>query len=414
MADIGSILLPDPNLMDNYQRSFDKQMALKQYVAQDSRQQEQQFAKESMFMPDADLQAYKGQSAAMALNVQKYMQHRQELSADRSRGGFFGLDPKAQAELAAEKYSLMQDQEQRLQAIKNITSAKSVINRADFPIAFDPKNTEEYIKQVSEGKIPNFDILKRRPIDLEKLATDFVKPYTDDIKQSIEVRNGNGTTTRTYSGNRVLNGGSDKITDPKTYQSTAFKTLTGLFLNNDMIKEVSYDHYMEDAKDNPDLLKQFGTAPTAGVMYMAAKKKDFLMNLVGAKSSMGNNTDTPKDGTTKKIVTPDGNIADFSGYSIKLKLPDKSDATGRQQNDVSVGTWSLDGKKATVYKTARVFNQKTQMWNSNTTEEVITDPTELHRIKNAIDNSHVTINGNFTTPTSAGKGKRIGKITGSN
>ena len=418
MADIGSILLPDPNLMAGYQQSFDKQMALKQYVAQDSRQQEQQFAKESYFMPDADLAAYKGQSAAMALNVQKYMQHRQELSADRSRGGFFGLDPKAQAELAAEKYSLMQDQATRLNAITKLTSALPIIRKAGFGGLYDEEYTQNWMKQLNEGKVPEGEPIQELPQSMSTYIKDKIAKIKGDrvTVDSTPTGIGGGNTQKTITTYYTGLGSEKSIAnnDKKAYIQDGLNKYSIEYDKDPAEQHIAANNYQRAITNDPYLIQKYKNEPNPVKAYYMDVNNDLLKGEMGGGSSIDRTHKDPPQGAEKKTVTPDGNIADFSGYSIKLKLPDKSDATGRQQNDVSVGTWSLDGKKATVYKTARTFDQKTQMWSSETTEEVVTDPTELHKIKNAIDNSHVAINGNFTAPTNKGKGQRIGKITGSN
>lgn len=285
MADIGAILLPDPNLMAGYQQSFDKQMALKQYVAQDSRQQEQQFAKESYFMPDADLQAYKGQSAAMALNVQKYMQHRQELSADRSRGGFFGLDPKAQAELAAEKYSLMQDQATRLNAITKLTSALPTIRKVGFGSSYNQKYTEDWMAKLNKGEVPEGEPIQALPKDGSLVVDELFSKLKPDTIYSNPIKKGHIVNSTQTSYLPEIAGASGF--NQKTYKTQGYEWLHSQVKNNPAVQQIIDDNFDVYAQNNPQEAKQLVADQGQNASYAlftAQHKNQIEANMLGTTS----------------------------------------------------------------------------------------------------------------------------------
>jgi len=104
MADIGSLLLPDIDLMKGYEQSFARQQALKSYVYQDSEKKKGEFAEKNTFLFDKGISAYRGQVGAMTDKVAKFQKDLQVALQDRSRGGMWGLDPKTQADFLQSFY----------------------------------------------------------------------------------------------------------------------------------------------------------------------------------------------------------------------------------------------------------------------------------------------------------------------
>ena len=399
MADIGSILLPDPNLMDSYQRSFDKQMALKQYVAQDSRQQEQQFYKESNFALDADLAAYKGQSAAMALNIQKYMQHRQELSADRSRGGFFGLDPKAQAELAAEKYSLMQDQAQRLQSITKLTSAMPVINNPNFALTHDTEWTAKYMKDIQDGKLRTDEPIKTLPLSTAGMVTDWAKKFDRETTQTTPTIKGDLKTSKTISYLPIL-GGSDLSKYDKVAYASAFNDLK----DNTAYQAAALSQYNGAIEKDPSIEKDFAHyGKDAPFMYAVTKDDKLIRSEIGLRVKPNTDIRWPDRQTQAekdKILTPgaDG-IIELRNHNIKTY----SDLKSGSVNDVIATQLDIKNKKAWGVEVVP------GSWGMPGTKKPV--PMDYEATVKLAHDKGLT----WGEPSKAsGKGQRVGKITGSN
>lgn len=349
MADIGSILLPDPNLVQGYEKSFERQMALKQYVYRESKQEQQQFAKDSRFAPDADLMAFKGQSNAMSEKVLKYQQHAQALYNDHSRGGMFQLDPKAQAELAAEKYELQKDQAERLGAITRLTSVLPTIRRAGFSSSYNSKYTENWMKQLNNGEIPVGEPIQALPKDGSLVVNDIFKSagkplttYSDPVERGNVVR---GTST-SYLPDIA---GKDGFT--KDYKTKGYEWYHNKITSNPATAQILNGNFDIYAQDNPEQAKQLVTeqgpnAPYA--LHIAQHKDEIEAKMLGVSQQVKpilKSPDKQSEADKHKVRQADseGNI-ELGPDNIIFNTP----SVGKDVQTSELASINLNTKKAYV------------------------------------------------------------------
>jgi len=348
MPDIGAILLPDPNLMDSYRQSFDKQMALKQYVAQDSRQQANEFAKTATFTPNADLLAYKGQANAMTEKIQAHQKRVQEALADRSRGGFFGLTPQMQAEISAEKYSLQQDQAQRLNAITRLTSALPTIRKAGFGSVYNQKYTEDWMAKLNKGEVPEGEPIQALPKDGSLVVNDIFKStakpvtiYSDPVERGNIVR---GTQT-TY----IPDIAGDKF--DKDYKTKGYQWYHDKVTSNPATVQIIADNFDVFAQNNPEeakkLISDHGQeAPY--FLHVAQHKNEIESKMLGTPQPIKPVLRQPNQGKEPKILVPESGVVDLVDKNINSTM---ESGKGNEINQVVLEKVDFANQKAYAIKT---------------------------------------------------------------
>ena len=261
MADISSLLLPDINLMQGYEQSFQRQQALKQYIVQKSDKDEEKYYKDNTFGLDDALGAVRGQQQAMIGKQNEYMAKVQKAYADMKHGAMFRLDPKKSAELQMERVKLEADQSQRLMAIKKLNTAAVTINKPGSGLLYDPKSFEDYKKTIQSGGLPSDDMepLVERPPDIRKLSGEILsqqfKPNTD-YENTIR-QNNLGNTKQTLSFNKGLNAGSDVLTDDTGYNKNGYQVGMNTLFGDPKWQYSAQVGYNDAVKNDPSVYDQF-------------------------------------------------------------------------------------------------------------------------------------------------------------
>lgn len=421
MADIGSLLLPDIDLMKGYEQSFARQQALKSYIYQDSEKKKAEFAKDYQLTLDDGLGVVEGQQQAMIDASREYIKDYQTALQDHSKGGMWGLDPATQAKFAARKFKLEADQSQRVHAIKKLSSAQPIINKPGFGLTHDQEYTNNWVKQLKEGKIPGGEPIQALPPDLNKITTDVLKPFSksDSSQDTVLSAGRGGSKVLTYKFNSVLAGG--QTIDPKTYPQRAYDKGAQELMNNPVWRYAAEQHYQRDSEKNPAIAKQFEQfGDNAGIMYGLSKQTDLIKNITGLKTDIKAKTYKPdkpeKETEAEKKRHPQADqygTVHLSDHKITAYIPVKDPKTGKDlptENDVTVVSHNIKNNTFVVREPVKK-KDKDGLMETTYVENTVSDPKKVAKIKSDIANSGIVLPGykidNTTKVQKKGAGKKL-------
>ena len=357
MADVGSLLLPDIDLMGRYEQSFQRQQALKNYVYQDTEKKKAEFAKENYFDLDSGLALVEGQQQAMIKDMAEYQKDYQTALQDHSRGGMWGLDPATQAKFAARRFKLQAEQNQRLGAIKKVSSALAVMQKPGFSSSYNTKWTQDYINDIKSGKIRDDDPLKPLPKNPMLVIDDLFKGEKPTTIYSDPMMDKSGRIIRQNKTEYLPSIAGDKF-NGKTYKQQGYEWLHNKLTSNPASAQVLGEYFDNYAEQNPEQAKQLIAEHGNGAPYallIAQYGKEIEAKMMGVPVAEKPKYEKPEkvsEAKLAKIIEPSFNewdkenpnamAHDISEKNVYVEISQPNDDDPKQQEVKHVKVVAID------------------------------------------------------------------------